>query len=94
MKVPKSIEKVTRRYVESNSDTDRAKILKWITKHDDLEEYDIGEISIVNHPTGKLQEYDEYCNQWPVGYDGDSFQGYYYHQFKDSSQFLKYEYEC
>lgn len=94
MKVPKTIEEATKRYVESHSETDRNKILKWLTQHGELEEGDIGEIWIVNKPTGKLQEKDEYCQQWSVGYDGDSFQGYYYHKFKESDQYLKYEYEC
>lgn len=95
MKVPKTIEQATRRYVNSHSEKDRNKILKWLTKNGKLEEGDIGEISIVDKPTGDKQLEDgEYCRQWSIGYDGDSFQGYYYHQFKESPQYLKYEYEC
>jgi hypothetical protein len=95
MKVPKTIEQATRRYVVNHSEKDRSKILKWLTKHGELEEGDIGAISIVDTPKGDKQLEDgEYCCQWSVGYEGDSFQGYYYHQFKESSQYLKYEYEC
>ena len=95
MKIPKTIEQATRRYVVSRSEEDRNKILKWLIKHSELEGCDIGEISIVDTPKGNKQLEDgEYCCQWSVGYEGDSFQGYYYHQFKENSQYLKYSYEC
>ena len=94
MKVNKTIENATRRYILDHNEKDRTKIINWIVRHSELEEYDIGQISIVDTPKGDKQIEDgEYCCQWSVGYEGDSFQGYYYHQFKESEQYLKYEYE-
>lgn len=34
-----------------------------------------------------------YCLQWSIGYEGDSFQGYYYHKMRESDKWLGYSYE-
>lgn len=62
-----------------------------MTKYTDAEESEIGDIFVTDKPRGKPQcDGTEYCLQWSVGYDGDSFQGYYYHKMRESDKWLGY----
>ena len=95
MTVPKTIEKYAREYVETKSQKAYQKVVDWLNKYTDADGVDIGEISIVSKPTGDKQFEDgEYCVQWSVGYEGDSFEGYYYHKMRENDNYLKYTYCC
>lgn len=95
MTVPKTIEKYAREYAKTKSQKDYQKVVDWLNKYTDADGVDIGEISIVSKPTGDKQfEAGEYCEQWSVGYEGDSFEGYYYHKMRENDNYLKYTYFC
>ena len=95
MTVPKTIEKYAREYTKTKSQKAYQKVVDWLNKYTYSDDVDIGEISIVSKPTGDKQfEYGEYCEQWSVGYEGDSFEGYYYHKMRENDNYLKYEYCC
>lgn len=95
MTVPKTIEKYARDYVETKSKTSYEKVINWLQKYTAADDIYIGEIYVVSSPSGDKQFKDgEYCKQWSVGYEGDSFQGYYYHKMRESEDFLKYAYDC
>lgn len=65
-----------------------------MTKYTDAEESEIGDIFITDKPGGRPQcDGTEYCLQWSVGYDGDSFQGYYYHKMRESDKWLGYPFD-
>lgn len=95
MTVPKTIEKYAREYAKTKSQKAYQKVVDWLNKYTDADGVDIGEISIVSKPTGDKQfEAGEYCDQWSVGYEGDSFEGYYYHKMRENDNYLKYTYFC
>lgn len=95
MTVPKTIEKYAREYAKTKSQKAYQKVVDWLNKYTDADGVDIGEISIVSKPTGDKQfEAGEYCEQWSVGYEGDSFEGYYYHKMRENDNYLKYTYFC
>ena len=92
--VPKTIEKYARDYVSTKSEKSFWKVIYWLTKYTDIDESEIEDIFITNKPRGRSQTNgDEYCLQWSVGYDGDSFQGYYYHKMRESDDWLGYSYQ-
>ena len=94
MTVPKTIEKYARDYVKTKSEKSLSKVINWLTKYTDINEEEIEDIFIVDKPEGKQQcDGSEYCLQWSVGYDGDSFQGYYYHKMRESNDWLGYSYQ-
>ena len=87
--VPKTIEKYARDYMNTTNKESFEKVIKWLTKYTDICEEEIEDIFIVNKPCGNRQDIStndgsEYCLQWSVGCDGDSFQGYYYHKMRES----------
>ena len=95
MTVPRTIEKYAREYEKTKSQKDYQKVVDWLNKYTDADGVDIGEISIVSKPTGDKQFEDgEYCEQWSVGFEGDSFEGYYYHKMRENDNYLKYTYFC
>lgn len=95
MTVPKTIEKYAREYAKTKSQKAYQKVVDWLNKYTDANDVDIGEISIVSKPIGDKQfKDDEYCEQWSVGYEGDSFEGYYYHKMRENDNYLKYTYFC
>ncbi len=96
--VPKTVEKYARDYVETKNKQSLNKVIKWLVKYTDIFEEEIEDIFIVKQPSGKRQNIStndgsEYCLQWSVGYDGDSFQGYYYHKMRESEDWLGYSYQ-
>lgn len=96
MTVPKTIEQYAIDYVNTKNMKSLGKVIKWLTKYTDIDESEIVDIFVVDKPRGKKQlgENDtEYCLQWSVGYEGDSFQGYYYHKMRESDKWLGYSYE-
>lgn len=52
----------------------------------------IGDLFIVDKPTGEKQDDGEYCNQTCHGEDW--FTGTYYYQIEDSEKYVAYTYEC
>ncbi len=96
--VPKTVEKYARDYVSTKNKKSFDKVIKWLTKYSDINEEEIEDIFIVNKPSGERQNISahdgsEYCLQWSIGYDGDSFQGYYYHKMRESEDWLGYSYQ-
>ncbi len=96
--VPKTVEKYAKNYIETKNRKSFKKVIKWLTKYTDIDEEEIEDIFIVKQPSGKRQNISandgsEYCLQWSIGYDGDSFQGYYYHKMRDSEDWLGYSYQ-
>lgn len=92
MKVPKNIEKYARKYVSTGKRQYAQKVIKWLVGNTNVCEEEIIELYVASRPSGKLQNRDEYCQQWSVGYD-DDFRGYYYHRFANSRDYLKYFFE-
>lgn len=92
--MPKTIEKYARDYVKIKSKKSLYKVINWLTKYTDIDEEEIEDIFIVDKPKGEQQcDGSEYCLQWSVGYDDDSFQGYYYHKMRESNDWLGYSYQ-
>lgn len=92
--VPKTIEKYAIDYVDTKNQKSLDKVIRWLTKYTDIDESEIDDIFIAEKPKGNKQaDGTEYCLQWSIGYDGDSFQGYYYHKMRESDKWLGYSYE-
>lgn len=93
--VPKTIERYAVDYVNTKNQKSLNKVIRWLTKYTDIDESEIGDIFIANNPSGNRQnDGTEYCLQWSIGYEGDSFQGYYYHKMRESDKWLGYSYEA
>lgn len=60
-----------------------------------------GEFEVVSNPGGKMQKETEFgrsikyiwVDQWSVGMEGDSFEGYIWVQLKEN-KYLKFRYSC
>lgn len=92
--VPKTVEKYAIDYVNTKNEKSLAKVINWLTKYIDADESEICDIFIADKPRGKPQcDGTEYCLQWSVGYDGDSFQGYYYHKMRELDKWLGYPFD-
>lgn len=92
--VPKAIEKYAIDYVNTKNQKSFDKVIRWLTKYTDIDESEIEDIIIADKPSGNKQnDGTEYCLQWSIGYEGDSFQGYYYHKMRESDKWLRYSYE-
>ena len=96
MKIPKEIADKAQEYQETNS---RAialykEVVDWLNANTGSDGVWVGDLEIVDKPSGENQGEDEYCDQSECGYSGDSFYGTYYHKIEGSDKYLAYNYEC
>lgn len=94
MTVPKTIENHAINYINTKNQKSFDKVIRWLTKYNDIDELEIEDIFITEKPKGNKQsDGTEYCLQWPIDCEGDSFKGYYYHKMRESDKWLGYSYE-
>lgn len=96
MKVPKEIAEKAREYEEAMKVANQAygEVTSWLKENTGIEGVYISDLFITDAPSGDNQGEGEYCDQWEVGYCGDSFEGTYYHPIEGSDNYMAYRYEC
>ena len=96
MEVPKVILDRARIYQEAKKIADEAlkDVVTWLRENTGADDVYIEDVFVTVEPAGREQGEGEYCDQWEVGYTGDSFNGNYYHPVEGGGTYLGYSYSC
>lgn len=96
MNVPKEIADLAKTYEEAMETANKAyeTVVGWLKENTAADGVYITGLFVTDDPDGEPQGDGEYCNQFAVGYCGDSFEGNYYHPIEGSDLYLGYSYEC
>lgn len=96
MNVPKEIADRAKIYEEAQKIATEAfkDVAAWLRENTGADGVFIEDLFVTNEPAGDDQGEGEFCDQWSVGYCGDSFEGKYYHPVEGSDLYLGYSYSC
>lgn len=96
MNIPKEIADLAKAYEKAMETANKAyeTVVKWLNENTEADAVYITGLFVTDRPRGRLQREGEYCDQHAVGFDGDSFEGSYYHPIEGSALYLGYSYEC
>lgn len=77
-------------------DLDGCKVLAFVLQQIHYNKMNFNEVPNFIRNGRQFQEFEdgEYCEQWSVGFEGDSFEGYYYHKMRENDNYVKYTYFC
>lgn len=94
MKVSRELADKVERYNELKKEAEKLweEVTKWFYENTGADAVYIESLYITDKPTGRLQEEDEYCDQWNCGWAEDAFAGNYYHQIEGSQEYVGYSY--
>lgn len=94
MKIPREIAEKVKRYIKFSDEAQKLykDVVKWLNENTGADAVYITSLFITQKPTGKLQEEDEYCEQWS-GFLEDDYAGNYYHQIEGTNEYVGYSYE-
>lgn len=94
MKIPREIAEKVKRYIELSDESQKLyrDVVEWLNGNTGADVVYITSLFIAQEPKGKLQEEDEYCEQWS-GILEDDYSGNYYHQIEGTNEYVGYSYE-
>lgn len=94
MKIPKEYAEKVKRYEEITKEAAQLyeDVVDWLNENTGADAVYIESLFVAEKPTGRVQEEDEYCDQWQCGCIEDYFEGYYYHQIEGASEYVGYRY--
>ena len=94
MKIPREIAEKVKRYIELSDESQKLyrDVVKWLNENTGADAVYITSLFITQEPTGRLQDGDEYCEQWS-GFLEDDYAGNYYHQIEGTNEYVGYSYE-